>query len=250
MARKHLARALMAALSAALKKAPGDDRAFISGWISEADDPAFGRLVADIIEQGGVGDDLHQTCAIVISLVRNTLRTAKELKRGVDWTAQRTQGEIAELQQLAQKADDLANFCRGSGKRDLASLMSPQVRLGPLIKQNGMMPLHRLADIHALEAHVFRQFVSKEAERDQVRRRRYRISRERHIRDRIAFMNLMAACFHELGGKPHYDAITAITNIAFPDADVTAENVRAACRPTTRQGRRRNTGAQKHQKRA
>jgi hypothetical protein len=250
MARKHLARALMAALSAALKKASGDDRAFILRWIDAADDPAFERLVADLIEQGEIGDDPHVVCGTVISLARGEWHTATDLKHGVDSTSWRAQGEITELQQLAQKADDLANFCRGSGKRDLASLMSPQVGLGPIIKQNGMMPLHRLADLHALEAHVFRQFAAQEAERDQVRRSRYRISRQRYIRDRIAFMNRMATCFHELGGKPHYDAIAVITNIAFPDADVTVENVRAACRPTTRQGRRRKTGAQKQEKRA
>jgi hypothetical protein len=241
---------LKAALRAALKKAPPDDHAFVTRWISEADDPAFERLVTDIIEQGEIGEDLHLTCAIVISLARHTLRTAKELKQGVDWIAQHTQGEIAELQQLAQKADDLANFCRGSGKRDLASLMSPQVRLGPLIKQNGMMPLHHLADLHALEAHVFRQFAAKEAERDQVRRSRYRISRGRHIRDRSAFMRLMAATWRELCGKPHYDAIAAIANIAFPSANVTSEHVRAACKPTTRQGRRRKTGTLGQEKQA
>ena len=85
MARKQLARqlaaaprgVLKAALRAALKKAPPDDHAFITRWISEPDDPAFERLVTDIIEQGDIGDDRHLTCAIVISLARDKLRTAK-----------------------------------------------------------------------------------------------------------------------------------------------------------------------------
>ena len=41
----------------------------------------------------------------------------------------------------------------------------------------------------------------------------------------------------ECCGKPHYDAVSMITNIAFPDANVTSEDVRSACR-------RRHTGRQ------
>lgn len=245
-----LARALAAALRTASKKAPpADDSAFITRWIAEADDPVFERLVTDLVEHGEIGDDPYVICGTVVSLARGARYTATDLKHGVDSISQRAQGEIAELQQLAQKADDLARFCRGSSKLDLASLMSPQVRLGPLIKQHGMMPLLQLADLHEREARVFRRFAAKEAEQDRARRSRYRISRERHAREQIAFMHLMATGLRELCGKPHYDAVAAMTNIAFPDADVASEHVRAACRPTTRQGRRRQTGALKRKKR-
>ena len=40
-------------------------------------------------------------------------------------------------------------------------------------------------------------------------------------------------------GKPRYDAVAAMTNIAFPDADVVGENVRSACKATTRTARRK-----------
>jgi hypothetical protein len=177
--------------------------------------------------------------SIVISAALRARRTANDLKHGVDSISQHAQGEIAELQQLAQKADDLGRFCRGPKKWDLASLMSPQVRLGPLIAQHGLMQLRQLADLHDREARLFRQFAAKEVDRDRVRRSRYRVSREKEVRDRIAFMHLMAADLREVCGKPHYDAVAAITNIAFPGANVTSEHVRASCRPTTRQGRRR-----------
>jgi hypothetical protein len=249
MARKHLARALTAALSAALKIGPRDDRAFITRWIAEAADPAFERLVTDLIEQGEIADDPYVICRMVISLAHAAWHAATDLKHGVDSISQRAQGEITELRQLAQKADDLARFCHGSGKLDLASLISPQVRLGPLITQQRMMPLQQLADLHDREAQLFRQFAAKEAERDRVRRSRYRISRERHVREQIVFMHLMAADLRELCGKPHYDAVAATTNIAFPGADVTSEHVRAACRPTTRQGRRPKAGALGRKKR-
>jgi hypothetical protein len=163
--------------------------------------------------------------------------------------SRRTQSEGAELCQLAHKAEDLTKFCR-SGKPDLASLMSPQIRLGPLIKQHGMMPLQQLADLHEREARLFRQFAAKQAEKDRTRTSRYRISRLRRFRERTAFMHLLAADLRELCGRPHYDTVAAITNIAFTGDDVmTSEHVRAACRPTTRKGRQRKTGALGREKR-
>ena len=52
------------------------------------------------------------------------------------------------------------------------------------------------------------------------------------------FMQQMVNYMYQLCGKPRYDAVAMMTNIAFPDADVDEENVRSACRPTTRGGRR------------
>jgi hypothetical protein len=234
MARKHLARALTAALRAALKKAPPHDRAFITRWAAETDDRAFERLVTDLIEKGEIGNDPYVISGTVISLARGAWHTATDVKHGVDSISQHAQSEIAELKELAQKADDLAKFCHGSGKLDLASLMSLQVRLGPLITQQRMMPLQQLADLHDREARLLREFAAKEAERDRIRRSRYRISRARRVREQIAFIHLMTAALRELCGKPHYEAVAILTNIAFPGADVTFEHVRAACRPTTR----------------
>jgi hypothetical protein len=54
------------------------------------------------------------------------------------------------------------------------------------------------------------------------------------------FMQRMVNWMYQWCGKPHYDAVATITNIAFPDANVVSENVRSACRPTTRTGRRRS----------
>src|SRR5215471_10482857 len=102
------ARALAAALRTASKKAPADDSAFITRWIAVADDPVFERLVTDLVEHGEIGDDPYVICGTVVLLARGARYTATDLKHGVDSISQRAQGEIAELQQLAHKADDLA----------------------------------------------------------------------------------------------------------------------------------------------
>jgi hypothetical protein len=56
------------------------------------------------------------------------------------------------------------------------------------------------------------------------------------------FMKWMVNFTYRASGKPHYNAVATMTNIAFPDADMVAEHVRAACKPTTRMGRRPKTG--------
>jgi hypothetical protein len=52
------------------------------------------------------------------------------------------------------------------------------------------------------------------------------------------FMQEMVNHLRDWTGKPHYDAVAAFTNIAFQDAEVFGEDVRSACRPTTRTARR------------
>jgi len=238
-----------AALRAALKRAPPHDSAFISRWLAAANDSAFERLGIDIIARGKIGENLYLIYRTVISLTLSSLHTATDLKHGVDALSWRTQREIAELLALAHKADDLAHFFRGSAKRDLLSLISPQARLGPLIECHGLTSIQSLAAMHSRETRVLRRFAAKEAEKDRARTSRYRISRLRRAREPIAFVLLMVADFRDLCGRPHYDAIAAITNIAFPGTDVTSEHVRAACKPTTRGGRRPKTGALGRKKR-
>ena len=100
------------------------------------------------------------------------------------------------------------------------------------------------------EAHRLRQLAEKgsagepEWEGDQVPVRVSRQSGGKGKRNQSrklgVFMQQMVNCMNQLCGKPRYDAVAMITNITFPDADVDEENVRSACRPTTRAGRRRS----------
>ena len=92
-----------------------------------------------------------------------------------------------------------------------------------------MMPLQQLGELHQREANLLRQFASKELPRP-----RTRISRYRQGREHVAFMYSMVSSMRELCGAPQFEALAAIINIAFPDADATAEKVRSSCRPTTR----------------
>jgi hypothetical protein len=130
----------------------------------------------------------------------------------------------------------------GSGfTGDLTSLMSTQGKVGELFRQH-IMPPQQIAELHEREAELFRQFASdpKRSPTGSVR-----VSRNKRGREANVFMQLMASSMRELCRKPHNNAVATMTNVAFPEAHVTAENVGSACKPTTRTGRRRKkTGAQ------
>jgi hypothetical protein len=234
MARKQAVLTLKAALTAALQSALPDDCGFFERWIAQADDPVFERLGADIMAHGEVDGDLRVIYGVLVSLARSARWTAQDVKTGIDPMQQRAQRERDGLLKLADKADDLAKFCRGSGLTGLAYLMSPQVALDSLLRERDVMSLQQLGELHEREAKLLRQLASQDLQRTPTR-----ISRERPRRETGAFMYLMVQHMRESSGNPHYDAVADMTNIAFPKADATADRVRAACRPTTRSGRYR-----------
>jgi hypothetical protein len=249
MLQKRARLALNAALMAALKNTRFDDLAFVKRWIDQADDPVIEGLGVAIAERGDIGRDLEVIYRVVIAAMRQARQTAEEVKTGRDPTVDASEKDRAKALELAKKADDLATFFRDSGvsgkldlaslllpvfgKPNLASLLGPRAELAVVFGQDGMMSLQQLAKLHEREASLLRRFASKEAPRT-----RTRISRQRRGREQVAFMHLAVRDMRELCGAPQYDAVAVIANIAFPNTIVTAENVRAACRPTTRSGRR------------
>ena len=251
MLQKRARLALDAALKTALKDPRFGDHAFIKRWIDQADDLVFERLGVAIAERGEIGRDLEVIYRLVIASMRQARQIAENVKAGRDPTVDPSAKDRAKAQELAQKADDLATFYRDSGvsgkldsaslllpvsgKPNLASLLGPRAELAVVFGQHGMMSLQQLAELHKREASLLRRFASKEAPRPHLR-----ISRQRRGREHVAFMQLAVRDMRELCGAPQYDAVAAIATIAFPEANATAESVRAACRPTTRSGRRRN----------
>jgi hypothetical protein len=250
MLQKRAQAALNAALRTALKDPRFGDHAFIKRWIDQADDLVFERLGVATAERGEIGRDLEVIYRLVIASMRQARQIAKDVKAGRDSTVDASAKDRAKALELAQNADDLAAFYRDSGvsgkldlaslllpvsgRPNLASLLGPRAELAVVFLQNGMMSLQQLADLHEREASLLRRFASKEAPR------LVRISRQKRAREHVAFMQLAVRDMRELCGAAQYDAVAAVTNIAFPEANATAENVRSACRPTTRSGRRRN----------
>src|SRR5262249_47238012 len=109
-------------------------------------------------------------------------------------------------------------------KRSLGWLRREALRLRQLAEKQSLG--ERNWDWNRIPVHVSRQSGGK-GKRNQSRKLG-------------VFMQRMVNCMYECCGKPRYHAVATMTNIAFPDANVGAENVRSACRPTTRTGRRRS----------
>jgi len=169
MAQKQARLALKAALTAALNKNTFlNDDAFIARWIDQADDRVFEQLGDEIAACGEIGRDLEIIYSVIIALARQARRTAEEVKTGRDPMVDASEEDRSKALDLARKADDLAIFCRSSGvsgkldlaslllpvfgKPSLASLIGPMAELDVLFRQNGMMSLQQLAELHEREA--------------------------------------------------------------------------------------------------
>jgi hypothetical protein len=183
------------------------------------------KVAADVAQRGKVG---------VESIYREIIDSAFcawLISQDVDDIEEEDRKERDELIELVPMAERLAKFFGGWRYAGLGVFA-----IAPLLAQHDMMPLHELAQLHAREAELLRQLISNEDKL--VRPWLPHISRERGKRQLTAFMYMLVYFMRELSGKPQYDAVALMTNIHFPDADVTAENVRNACRPTSRRGRK------------
>jgi hypothetical protein len=75
---------------------------------------------------------------------------------------------------------------------------------------------------------------------------------KRHSQVRVynTFAAMISHSLREVAGQPLYAHASDITNIVFPAAYMTEDRVVAACKPTTREGRRGKAGALKRAKSA
>ena len=107
-----------------------------------------------------------------------------------------------------------------------------------------LKPVSELRHLHEQEARLLRQRAGKEPTPTSfISRQTGGKGKRRDSRQYIAFMFFMADRMTEISGRPHYDAVSNITNIAFLKANVTTDEVRNACRAKTR--RRRSTRTSK-----
>ena len=160
---------------------------------------------------------------------------------------QREQQDRSDLLELADKIEDVLRHHQSCRKAQLPQRV-PSPR-GPLPELPQEAEARRSLDWLRREAHRLRQVAEKVSAGEpnwdwdripvRVSRQSGGKGKRNQSRNLGVFMQWMVNCMYELCGKPRYDAVATMTNIAFPDADVVAENVRSACRPTTRTARRK-----------
>ena len=225
------------------------DRAHLKRWLNEVDDPVWGKIAADARAYGELGPVVEGPYSIFIS---SALRARDFAESQTDTPAvkrkreqQREQQERSDLLALAEKMEDVVRHYQACRRvHPQQQVPSPK---GPLTEE---LVAKLSLDWLEREAPRLRQLAEKVSARDptwdwgpipvHVSRQSGGKGKRNQSRKLGVFMQQMVNCMNQLCGKPRYDAVAMMTNIAFPDADVDEENVRSACRPTTRAGRRRS----------
>ena len=227
------------------------DRAHLKRWLEDVRDPAWVKLAAYIRRCGELHAFVEGPYSIFISSALRARRFAEsqtdtpavQRKR----TQQQEQQERSDLLALAEKMEDVVRHrqsCRkaqhpqrvpsptgplpdlpqeAEAKRSLKWLMRETQRLRQVADEVSADGPNW--DCGRIPFHVSRQSGGK---------RKRNQSREVGV-----FMREMVNCMDQWFDEPRHNAVAAMTNIAFPDAGVVAEDVRSACRPTTRTARRK-----------
>ena len=214
------------------------DRTFLQTWIDDyADDPVWEKVIAaaNRFQKSDAFDHL----SLIFDALR-ARRIAEDAGSGVDPLQAERQKRHEKLLDLAKSADVLAEFWREAEAMSAALLPWPPfpvpfelVLQFQKINQDQAERLRRLAGTPPPATLISRQRRGKERD---------------GTRELGVFMRSMVGFMREACGKPRYELVATLANIAFPRADVSAEDARIAMQSTTRAGRRRENGALDPQK--
>ena len=227
------------------------DRAHLTRWLAEARDPVWEQIAADTRTYGELPTMVEGPYS---SFIGSALRARQFAESQTDTPAvqrkrklQREQQDRSDLLELADKIEDVLRHHQSCRKAQLPQRV-PSPR-GPLPDLPQEAEAKRSLEWLRREAQQApascRKSVRGRAEWDlgpipvRVSRQSGGKGKRNQSRNLGVFMQRMVNCMYEWCGKPRYDAVATMTNIAFPDADVVAENVRSACRLTTRTARRK-----------
>ena len=212
------------------------DREFLQTWIDDyADDPIWEKAIgaAHRFQKSRIFDNLS-----LIWYALRARRLAEDVRYGDDLLQRERQKRHDEMLKLAKSAEDLTNFWREAMARcALLTIGRPPFPL-PFEQV-----LH-LKELNEIQTKLLRQLPGTPPP-PSTRISRQDLGKNRHrSRECITFMYSMGGFMLEVCGKPFYDAVATMTNIAFPQADISVDDVRrVATQATTRSGRLRKTGA-------
>jgi hypothetical protein len=202
------------------------DKEHLKRWADHGDNVVWAKIEADADAWGIIPTGTARETVIRYSLA--TRRIAEGVTSGHDPSLEEKKRQRESLLELADKADALAKYYAEAEKFGGIAMFY----------QRFLNPLSELRGLHEQEAVLLRQRAGKEPTPTTfVSRQSGGKGRRIHSRQYNAFMFLMTDHITEICGKPHYDAVSNITNIAFLKANVTTDHVRNACRATTRRRR-------------
>jgi hypothetical protein len=229
----------------------GADRAHLKRWFKEVRDPVWEQLAADTRRYGKLPAFVEGPYSYFIG---SALRARHFAESETDAPAmrrkrkqQREQQERSDLLALADKMEEVVRHYQACRKAQHPQRVpSPSgIPLSPLLRE---LETKQSLEWLGRNAHRLRQLAEKKVSAGEpewdwgpipvhVSRQSGGKGKRNQSRKLGVFMQQMVNCMYRCCGKRCYDAVATMTNIAFPDADVVAENVRSACRPTTRTAR-------------
>jgi hypothetical protein len=205
------------------------DRTFLQTWIDDyADDPAWEKLIDDAqrFEKHHFFDHLS-----LIWYALRAWRFAEDARSGIDPLHAERQKRHERLLDLAKSADVLTEFWREAEAMSAALLPWP-----PFPVQ--LERVRHLQMINEDQAGLLRQMAGTPPPINPISRQTRGKKRDR-TRELGVFIRSMVGFMREACGKPRYELVATLANTAFPRADVSADEVRAATQPTTRVGRKK-----------
>ena len=227
------------------------DREHLKRWGEHERDPVWEQIAADARRLGKLPPIVDAPYSLFIG---EALRARDFAESQTDTPAvkrkreqQREQQERSDLLALAEKMEDVVRHRRSCRKAQHPQRVPSPTGPLPDLPQEAEAKLS--LDWLTREAHRLRQVAEKVSAGEpnwdwgpipvRVSRQSGGKGKRNQSRKLGVFMQQMVNCMYRWCGKPHYHAVAMMTNIAFPDADVVAGNVRSACRPTTRTARRK-----------
>jgi hypothetical protein len=205
------------------------DRAHLKRWASDdyRKNPIWQKLECAARER-----DLLPMNSFYLDLVKETLYMrgrAESVASGIDFDLRHNQRLHQWQLELAEKAEDLADYYKWA--EDYSGIAMFFYRF--------LRPVGELEELHRREAALFRQR-TRRPPKPSVRVSRQDRSRGRKgLRKVNAFIHLANGYLeYSFPGKPNYEAIALLTEIAFPNFFVDPEYVRKALRPSTVSGRK------------
>jgi hypothetical protein len=227
------------------------DRAHLKRWLEDVRDPAWEKLAAYIRRCGELPPVVEGPYSIFIGSALRARQFAESQKDSPavqrKLKQQHEQQEHSDLLALAEKIEDVVRHRQSCRKAQHPQRVPSPT--GPLPDLPQEAEAKRSLEWLRREAHRLRQVAEKVSAGKpncdwdpipvHVSRQSGGKGKRNQSREVGVFMRQMVNCMDQWFGKPRYYVVAAITNIAFPDANVVAEDVRSACKPTTRTARRK-----------
>src|SRR6266576_726551 len=211
------------------------DRAHLERWLDQVRDPIWEKIAAEARAYGKLAP--VDPYSIFIGSALNARQFAESQKDSPavqrKRKQQREQQARLDLFALADQMEEVVRNYQACRKAQHPQpVPSPSgMPLSPLLRE---LETKQWQEQLGRDAHRLRQLAERvsagEPETVRVSRQRGGKGKRAQSRELGVFMQQMVNCMDGCCGKPRYDAVATMTNIAFPDADVDAEHVRSVCR--------------------